>query len=417
MINNFFTLSVSMNLNLSKTMLISILVISVTISFAYAESTIHLPPPHKQIANGTATEDVLCNSGLTLMLKSNSISSVCVKPSTAIKLQEKGWGQILKESSMMEEQRMKMKEIQDQKLKEEQEKITREEKIDEKISVEPIYDPKILPRNFIPQISNKFFTLTVGTTLVYESQLEDGVERTEFFVTGEKRLVMGVETTVVWDRVWLNEELIEDTKDWFAQDLQGNVWYFGEDSKELEDGKLVDTKGSWEAGIDGAKPGIIMKAVPQIGDSYRQEFYQGKAEDMAEISLLNETVSVPYGKFSGCLKIKEWNSLESDSTEFKYYCTEIGGVVLETNLVGDERNELVGIKTAEKYTTQANQTEITVERAKEIALQAVPGVVTSIEIDTLNGSTVYVIEIAAKTGIETDVFIDKITGKILSIEG
>ena len=383
---------------------------------AYGASIDYISAPHKQVASGISAEDVICKQGLTLMLKLSINSSACVKPSTAIKLQENGWGKILKESSMMEEHRMKMLEEHEQFVKDEQEKTIVDKKKDEKINVESIYDPKIIPRNFVPTINNKFFTLIIGTTLVYESKLNEDVERTEVSVTNDGRNVMGVATTVVWDRVWLNDQLIEDTKDWFAQDLEGNVWYFGEDSEEFEGGKMVYSDGSWEAGVDGAKPGIIMKAIPQTGNSYRQEFSPGKAEDMAEIVSLNESVSVPYGKFSGCLKTKEWNPLESGGNEFKYYCTEIGGVVLETNPENNEMVELVDVKGPVAETAREAMMDITVEEAKEIALKAVPGVVTDVEKDAMSGRTVYVIEIAATTGIETDVFIDIKNGKILAIE-
>ena len=383
---------------------------------AYGASIDYISAPHKQVASGISAEDVICKQGLTLMLKLSINSSACVKPSTAIKLQENGWGKILKESSMMEEHRMKMLEEHEQFVKDEQEKTIVDKKTDEKINVESIYDPKIIPRNFVPTINNKFFTLIIGTTLVYESKLNEDVERTEVSVTNDGRNVMGVATTVVWDRVWLNDQLIEDTKDWFAQDLEGNVWYFGEDSEEFEGGKMVYSDGSWEAGVDGAKPGIIMKAIPQTGNSYRQEFSPGKAEDMAEIVSLNESVSVPYGKFSGCLKTKEWNPLESGGNEFKYYCTEIGGVVLETNPENNEMVELVDVKGPVAETAREAMMDITVEEAKEIALKAVPGVVTDVEKDVMSGRTVYVIEIAATTGVETDVFIDIKNGKILAIE-
>ena len=80
-------------------------------------------------------------------------------------------------------------------------------------------------------------------------------------------MVLGVTTIVVRDRAWEDGESIEDTFDWYAQDNDGKVWYSGEDSKEIEDGKIVSTEGSWEAGVDGAKPGIVMKSNPQVGDT------------------------------------------------------------------------------------------------------------------------------------------------------
>ena len=126
---------------------------------------------------------------------------------------------------------------------------------------------------------------------------------------------MGVTTIVVWDRVWLNNELIEETYDWYAQDKEGNVWYFGEDSKEYENGMVVSTKGSWEAGVDGAKPGIIMEAHLRVGESYRQEYYKGEAEDMADVVAVGVTVTIPYGTFEDCLKTRNWSQIDPNLNE------------------------------------------------------------------------------------------------------
>ena len=139
--------------------------------------------------------------------------------------------------------------------------------------------------------------------------------------------------------------MAEDTFDWFAQDKDGNVWYFGEDSKEYEDGKVVSTEGSWESGVDGAKPGIVMKANPQVGDAYRQEYYEDEAEDMAEVVSLNEAVSVPQGSFENCLKTKEWTPLEPDIVENKYYAPGVG-LVMEVAVEGESgKVELLEIRT------------------------------------------------------------------------
>src|SRR3989344_762953 len=128
------------------------------------------------------------------------------------------------------------------------------------------YNPQIIPSDFVYGINNKYLTFTPGTRFVYQGATEEGIEITEVYVTDETRKVMGIDAVVVWDRVWLNNELIEDTKDWYAQDKYGNVWYFGEDSKELINEQIVSYEGSWEAGVDGAKPGIAMEANPKIGD-------------------------------------------------------------------------------------------------------------------------------------------------------
>jgi hypothetical protein len=123
------------------------------------------------------------------------------------------------------------------------------------------------------------------------------------------------------------------------------VWYFGEDTKEYENGEVVSTSGSWEAGVDGALPGIIMKAVPQVGDSYRQEYYAGEAEDMAEVLSLSETAAVASGSYENLLKTKEWTPLEPGLLEHKYYAAGIGMVLEVVVEGGSGRIELVSIET------------------------------------------------------------------------
>ncbi|MBM3243165.1 hypothetical protein FJZ31_43450 [Candidatus Poribacteria bacterium] len=211
-------------------------------------------------------------------------------------------------------------------------------------TVDETYNPIINSATFVAKVDNPYFPLKPGTTFIYQGETEDGTERNEIVVTDQTKNILGVTAIVVWDRVWLEDELIEETYDWYAQDKDGNVWYFGEDSKEYENGKVVSAKGSWEAGVAGAKPGIIMKANPQIGDSYRQEYYKGEAEDMADVLSLNESVSVPYGSFENCLKTKDWTPLEPDVVEHKYYAPGVG-VVLEVMVKGEtQRMELVDIR-------------------------------------------------------------------------
>jgi hypothetical protein len=175
---------------------------------------------------------------------------------------------------------------------------------------------------------------------VYESETEDGLERIVVEVTDDTRVVMGVETVVVRDTVTLDGEVIEDTYDWFAQDDDGNVWYFGEDTTAFEDGE-ESTEGSWEAGVDGAHPGIVMFADPEPGDPYYQEFYEGEAEDMGQVLETGKHVSVPAGEFDDVVVTKDWTPLEPDVVENKYYAPGVG-VVLEIHVEGgDERVELV----------------------------------------------------------------------------
>jgi hypothetical protein len=203
------------------------------------------------------------------------------------------------------------------------------------------YEPEIDPANFVDRIDNRYLPYLPGSRWVYEG-LEDGEEiRVEAEVTDQRREVMGISAVVVHELEYEAGELIEDTFDWYAQDREGNVWYLGEDSKEIEDGEVVSTEGSWEAGVDGALPGIIMLAETAVGEAYRQEYYEGEAEDMGEVFKVGETQTVAAGSYEGVLIIREWNPLEPDVIEDKYYAPGVG-VVLELAVEGAEaRVELI----------------------------------------------------------------------------
>lgn len=204
------------------------------------------------------------------------------------------------------------------------------------------YDPVINPANFVAVINNPFMPLSPGTTFIYEGQTDQGLEHEEFFVTSNTKLILGVTCVEVRDTSTVNGELEEDTLDWFAQDTAGNVWYFGENAKQLAGGLVVSVEGSWTAGVDGAKPGIVMKAQPAVSDFYRQEFSLGVAEDIAEVVSLTKSVTVPYGSFTNCLKTRETSPLEPDVLENKYYAAGIGQV-LTIDLVTGEKLELINI--------------------------------------------------------------------------
>lgn len=289
------------------------------------------------------------------------------------------------------------------------------------------YNPRINPANFTSAVTNPYFSLIPGKKMVFESKVEEGKERIEVYVTHEKKIVMGIETVVVWDRVWLNDELIEDTRDWYAQDAEGNVWYFGEETKEMIDGMIVNTKGSWEAGVDGAKPGMVMLADPKVGESYRQEFYEGEAEDKADVIDLDEKLDVPAGKFDDCIRTLDYTPLEPDVREYKYYCSGVGGVALEVGLESGEWVELISLEYDAEPSVDGNQsagsgqsgeltTNITEAQAREIALREVPGRVTDVSIERKFGKVAYVVEIDADTGPEADVIIDVNTGQVLGVE-
>lgn len=195
------------------------------------------------------------------------------------------------------------------------------------------YEPRIDPADFVAAIDNPYLPLPVGRTLVYEGVSDGERERVEVTVTARTREVMGVTTIVVRDRAFVEGALVEDTFDWFAQDRWGNVWYFGEETAEYQDGEVVTRAGSWEAGVDGAQPGVVMLAEPRVGDRYRQEFYEGEAEDMARVLALGEALTVPAGSYDDVLVTEDWTPLEPDVLEQKSYAPGMG-VVLERVVEG-----------------------------------------------------------------------------------
>jgi hypothetical protein len=213
--------------------------------------------------------------------------------------------------------------------------------------------PTLDPANFTNPVANPFFPLVPGTTWFYESETEEGLERTETTVTSDTKLIQSVTATVVHDVAFLDTNgmtlLIEDTLDWFAADNFGNVWYLGESTVAYsydENGNLIgsSTEGSWEAGVDGAQAGLIMLADPRKGRAYQQELAEGVAEDMAKVSGVNARVSVPYGDFSNVLVTKEWSTLSPGDVEVKYYAAGVGLVLVEElKGKGTVRQELVNV--------------------------------------------------------------------------
>ena len=203
------------------------------------------------------------------------------------------------------------------------------------------YAPSIDPANFVDVIDNPYLPYAIGSRWVYEGRSEGEVERIEVEVLGDTREVLGITATVVRDTVYVDGEMVEDTYDWFAQDADGNVWYLGEDTREFEDGVAVNAAGAWEAGIDGAVPGIVMPADPQVGDAFRQEFYPGEAEDMGQITEVGVTRSIGLGDFDDVVVMTHWTPLEPDVVEEKWYARGVGTIYEEAVAGGDELVELI----------------------------------------------------------------------------
>lgn len=209
------------------------------------------------------------------------------------------------------------------------------------------YNPEILPANFTNSttLSNTYFPFESGKKYIFEGQDEGGTERVEVQLLNETKTILGITCAVVNDKVWYNNKLVEDTDDWFAQDNNGAVWYMGEivDNYD-ENGNLEDHDGSWEAGVDNAKPGIAMLAIPVVGVAYRQEYYFNEAEDEAEVVETGLTITVPYGTFTNCIKTKDVTALEPNVLEYKIYAPGIGLIREIDGKTNEVKLELIAIE-------------------------------------------------------------------------
>ena len=198
---------------------------------------------------------------------------------------------------------------------------------------------------FSARVDNPWFPLKPGTTYVYRGVKDGQPSRDVVTVTHKTKTIAGAPCVVVEDRLYLRGRLEERTTDWYTQDKSGNVWYFGESTAELDKkGHVTSTEGTWQAGRNGAKPGIYMPADPTVGQSGRQEFYEHHAEDHFEVLSLHANVRAPYVTSKNALLTKEWTPLEPGVIDHKYYVRGLGNVLEQTVKGGAERNVLVSVR-------------------------------------------------------------------------
>jgi hypothetical protein len=202
------------------------------------------------------------------------------------------------------------------------------------------------PADFTTEIDNPYWPMKVGSRWVYsETDSEGAQQKVVVTVTDEtKQIANGVEARVVHDVVTEDGEPTEITDDWYAQDSEGNIWYLGEDTAEYESGKVVTREGSFEAGVDGAEAGVILPADPEPGMTYRQEYYDGQAEDEGAIIKLDAQAQVPFGHFSDALMTEDTNPLEPKVLEFKFYAKDVGPVLAVSVSGGSDREELLSYR-------------------------------------------------------------------------
>jgi len=208
------------------------------------------------------------------------------------------------------------------------------------------YSPKIDPSNFVATIDNRYFPLKPGTGFHYEGVAENGKtpQTDDMYVTHQTKQILGVTSTVVRDIVSSHGRPIERTFDWYAQDKGGNVWYMGEDTRELDHGRFVKQSDSWEGGVNGAEPGIIMPGDPKPGDAYRQEYYPAHALDQARVLGSGGPIQVRYGSYKDTLATVETApKLDPGVAERKYYVPGVGDVKEHTVSGNHEQIQLVSI--------------------------------------------------------------------------
>ena len=190
----------------------------------------------------------------------------------------------------------------------------------------PPYNPVIDPANFVSEITNPYFPMTPGTVFKFEGTRDGVARRDDMTVTAETKVIMGVTTVVVRDVASSNTEIVEKTVDWYAQDKDGNVWYFGEDTAEYANGKVTSTDGTWMAGVDGALPGLIMQAAPKVGEGYRQEYRPGVAEDYAKVIKTDATAGGPSGKYTNVVVTEDTDLLDKAKFEHKWFAPNVGPI-------------------------------------------------------------------------------------------
>lgn len=202
------------------------------------------------------------------------------------------------------------------------------------------------PSEFTATADHPWFPIRPGRQWTYREVDESGSERLVVVTVSSRTrtIANGIEASVVRDTVTEDGDLVEDTLDWYAQDAEGNVWYLGEDTAEFEDGELTTRAGSFEAGVDGALPGIIMPADPLVGVGYRQEYYRGEAEDNGEVLALGQQVDVPAGHFDDVVVTADTITLEPEVLEFKLYAPGVGLVTALGLSGGGGREELVSTR-------------------------------------------------------------------------
>lgn len=203
--------------------------------------------------------------------------------------------------------------------------------------------PAVDPATFVDRVDNRYFPLRPGTVWRYRGRDDGDPVLDVVSVSNQTKRILGVDTTVVRDRAYVGSELREDTQDWFAQDRNGTIWYFGENTREHEGGRL-STEGSWQAGVRGARAGIFMPHRPRVGQVFHQEFARGVGEDCFQVIGLDASIRIPSGSSRNALRTREFNRLEPGVIDNKWYVADVGQVREQTVRGGNDYLQLVSVE-------------------------------------------------------------------------
>lgn len=290
-------------------------------------------------------------------------------------------------------------------------------------NVESNKEFEIKQENFVSGVNNPYFTLTPGRKFYYDGASPEGIKiHKEILATDHKREIAGVETLATWTREWHDNSLVSDSKNWYAQDKEGNVWWFGENKQDIFGGTIKSKSSEWLAGVNNAKAGIIVPGAPKSGDPIAVAF-NGIDQEKAEVLAVGESVQVPRGQLKDCLKIGDYSAGDSPSDTQQYYCKETGNLSVE--LIPDTFGKLELTKIEDNYSTSDMDIKypelkfnLSEEQAKEIALGKVlnSDSVTAINLVVRNDDPVYAIDVIDTEKDTTRVYLDVLSGRYLTSE-
>lgn len=280
---------------------------------------------------------------------------------------------------------------------------------------------RVDPQNFIKGVTNPYFTLVPGRKFRLAGRTPEGIDVIkELLASDRTEDILGVNTQAIWEREFRDGALVSDTKKWYAEDKEGNVWLFGQDEIEIFGGFAKGSGDSWKAGIDGARAGIVIPANPKVGDALHTE-YSGYSDQKAHVVSVSESINIPQGAFSNCLKIRDYQD-EKGKPEDSFYCKDVGNLSLESIPGTFGKIQLTDVE--DHFSTSGMnihypefKVSIDEAKAKELALDAVDGAksVANLTIKLWENKPAYAIEVLKEEDKKVMVYLNVQNGSIVKV--